>query len=144
MRAMKIICLVLAMTATAIAVTHARRVEGAGAGSASALAAKGGPGFSVSGHAIGLLPGAPGSLALRVTNRQRFTLNVASITARVGDAGPGCPAANVSVGRFRGHLKVKPHHSRRVQVAISLAPLAPDACQGASFPLSFKGRARRG
>jgi hypothetical protein len=140
MRVITIICLVLAFAAAAFAATHEGGARGNGA--AGDLAAK--PkhqGFSISGHAAGLVPGTHGHLRLKVHNRHRFKIRVTSIKTRVGNASATCPASNLSVRRFRGHQKVRGRHSRRFRVRIAMAASAPNACQGVTFPLAYKGRA---
>ena len=137
-----IVCFVLAFAGGAFAAAH----EGGAGGTSAAgdLAAKQKyPGFSITGHVTGLLPGAHGRLRLKVHNRHRFKIRVTSIKTRVGDPSAACRASNVSVRRFRGHKKVPGRHSRRIRVRIRMAASAPDACQGARFPLTYKGRAVR-
>lgn len=142
MKVITIICLVLAFAAAAFAATHEGGARGHGV--AGELAAKREhPGFPISGHADGLEPGARGSLRLKVHNGHGFKIEVTSIKTRVGNASATCPASNVSVRSFRGHEKVPGHHSRRVRVPIAMAASAPKACQGATFPLTYEGRAVR-
>lgn len=141
MKVITIICLVSAFAATAFAATH----EGGARGTAQQASSSSGPirpGFSISGYAAGLVPGAHGSLRLKVHNPHRFDIRVTSIETRVG-ASATCPASNLSVRRFSGHKKVRARHSRYVRVRIAMAASAPDACQRATFPLTYKGRAVR-
>jgi hypothetical protein len=142
MKVITIICLVLAFAAAAFAATHEGGARGNGA--AGELAAKPKhPGFSISGHTAGVVPGAHGRLRLQVHNRHRFKIRVTSIKTRVGNASAICPASNLSVRRFRGHKKVRARHARSFRVRIAMAASAPNACQGATFPLTYKGRAVR-
>ncbi len=102
-----------------------------------------------------LYPGAPAqALPLTISNPNSVPIFVTSITVSAGDA-PGCggtdnltlSAAGVSTA---APLKVPAHGSVRLPTgsvsppAIQLRdlPVNQDACQGASFPLSFSGSAR--
>jgi hypothetical protein len=99
--------------------------------------------FTMRGHVSGLYPGARKRLSIVVRNRSRRALRVRSISTRVRPARRGCGARNVRVARFRGRLRVGPHRSRRVSVAIRMLRSAPQACQKATFRLQFRGRAVR-
>lgn len=100
--------------------------------------------FTVSGTIESLLPGQPGQLRLTVRNTtRRRKIKVVSITVTPGDAAPGCDARQLRVGSFTGALKLRRKQARTVTLPITLATEAPDACQGATFPLTFGGRAVR-
>jgi hypothetical protein len=143
MRTKTIICLVLALAAASLAATHEGCARGGAAGGLGAKHKH--PRFSITGHVAGLLPRAHRKLRLKVHNWHRFKIRVTSIKTRVGNASATCRASNLSVRRFRGHKKVRGRHSRRIRIRIAMAASAPNACQGASFPLTYKGRAvRRG
>jgi hypothetical protein len=99
--------------------------------------------FTLRGHVDGLYPGARVRLLIAVHNRGRRPLRVRSITTRVRDAKPGCSAKNLQIGRYRGRLRVEARHWRNVSVSVRMLPTTPVACQGALFPLAFRGRATR-
>jgi hypothetical protein len=100
--------------------------------------------FTLTGHVIGLYPGSHRRLTIVVRNRSRKPLRIRSVITRVRDAGPACRARNLRVSKFRGRLRVRPHRRRRIAVTVWMRPDAPDGCQGARFPLVFRGRATLG
>jgi len=99
--------------------------------------------FTIAGTVGGLYPGFTGPLVLTVANPQAFTIVVSSITTSVTDATATCLASNLSVGAFSGQLSVPAFGSAQTSVPAGLAPSAPDACIGATFPLSYSGLASR-
>ena len=100
-------------------------------------------GFSISGELTGLYPGAILSLVLTVTNPQTFALKVTSITTTVGDASPVCPSSYLSVSSFNGPLQVAAEGHASATVVASMDHSAPDACQGAAFPLQYMGQGQK-
>jgi len=99
--------------------------------------------FTLRGHVGGLYPGARTRLLLAVHNPGRRPLRVRSITTRVRDAKPGCSGVNLQVDPYRGRLRVGAGRWRNVSVSVRMLPTTPLACQGARFPLAFRGRATR-
>jgi hypothetical protein len=131
----------IALAAAAAALTAMAAIGATGAGPARAT--KGG--FTLAGHIRGLLPGVRRRLVITVHNRGRHPLMVRSISVRIVRApSPGCAAKNLHVSRFRGRLRLRGHATRRIAVRIWILRDSPSACQGAVFPLVFKGRATRG
>lgn len=100
-------------------------------------------GFTLRGHVGGLYPGAHRRLVVVVRNRGRRPLRIRSIVTRVRAARRGCSAKNLRVSRYRGLLLVRPGRSRRVALTIRMSRTSPTACQGAVFPLLFRGRGTR-
>jgi hypothetical protein len=98
--------------------------------------------FTITGGASGLYPGGVGHVALKVRNPFRKRLRVQSLKVRVLDAGRGCRAANLRVAPFRGFVDLRPRRSRVVRLNARLAAAAPQACNGARFPLRFSGKGR--
>jgi hypothetical protein len=98
--------------------------------------------LQVTGNVEGLYPGRQMWIELRVRNRYSHSITVRSIRVRVGDASPACLGSNLKTSRR--HLKrvIPPHSKRRVRLRIEMAPNAANACQGATFPLKFRARAR--
>jgi hypothetical protein len=82
-------------------------------------------------------------LRLRVGDPAPFAILVREVTVTVHNANPGCPHRYVHVASYSGSLRVPPHGSSALRLAITLLPSAPDVCQGARFPLEFHGRAVR-
>lgn len=97
--------------------------------------------FGISGSVTGLYPGASMPLVLTVSNHQEFTIVVTSITTSVGSPNPACASANLTVTQFIGDLSVPAKGTSNVAVTVTLTHAAPDACQGAVFPLQYIGTA---
>jgi hypothetical protein len=131
----------IVVAAAAAALTAMAAIGAVGAGPVRAT--KGG--FTLAGNIRGLLPGVHRRLVITVHNRGRRPLLVRSISVRiVRAASPGCAAKNLYVSRFRGRLRLRGHATRRIAVRVWMVRNSPSACQGAVFPLVFKGRATRG
>ena len=99
--------------------------------------------FGIHGGTTGLYPGRSQPLELTVTNPQSFAITVTSITTAVGPASAACPAADLQVGPFGGSLAVPAGGRAAVAVTATLAGAAPDACQGALFPLQYTGQGQK-
>jgi hypothetical protein len=99
-------------------------------------------GFRISGSARDLLPGVLDRLTVTVRNPYPFAIRVTAIRAGARDSG-ACKAENLRLTALRRPLVVPQRSVRRFTLPIELASDAPDACQGASFPLVFSGRAVR-
>src|SRR3954470_14986873 len=85
----------------------------------------------------GLYPNADASVPVTVHNPADYELAVHSANVTVGDARPGCPAANLQAFSYSGDVVAPPHGDATIPVRMHMLGSAPDACQGASFPLSF-------
>jgi hypothetical protein len=99
--------------------------------------------FRIAGSIRGLYPGASARLVLTVINSHHFGIVVTSISTTVGRPKARCVASNLTVHRFSGQLKVPASRSAKVSVSVALSRRAPNACQGAAFPLTYSGLARR-
>jgi hypothetical protein len=99
--------------------------------------------LTVSGSMRWLFPGRSTRLPLVVRNNRGFRIRLVSLTVRVRDARPGCGKRYLRVGRLRRKLLVPPHGFRTVDLAITMLRSAPNACQGAVFPLRYTARGRR-
>lgn len=97
----------------------------------------GADGFTVAGEIDGLYPGAVATLDATVTNPYPFAIRVSSVAVGVGDAGPGCPASMLEVGGSVGSVEVAGHATGTVPLEVRMQASAPDACQGAMWPLRF-------
>jgi hypothetical protein len=78
-------------------------------------------------------------LVLTVFNQSKVGITVTSITTTVGNASAACPAADFYVTRFTGSLAIPAFHAASVTVVATMSHSAPDACQGAVFPLYYSG-----
>jgi hypothetical protein len=97
--------------------------------------------LELSGHVDGLYPGAVTSMRVEIRNGSGRPVLLRSVRAIVGDAGPGCKSQNLWTRRFRGRRELQARSSVPVTVRIGMLATAPDACQGARFPLDFSARA---
>lgn len=93
--------------------------------------------FTIAGEIDGLYPGAARTLDATVTNPYPFAIRVSSVTVIVGDAGPSCPATMLEVGGSAGGVEVAGHATGIVLLEVRMEMRAPDACQGATWPLRF-------
>lgn len=99
--------------------------------------------FGITGRVKGLFPGHSTRLVLKVTNREGFAIVVTRIATTVKKANAGCTAANLSVSVFSGHLSVRPHGSAKTKVRARMATKAPNRCSAATFPLVYRGVAKK-
>jgi hypothetical protein len=101
------------------------------------------PRFRVQGRVGGLYPGALKTMRVKVRNPYAFPIRIRRLRASVGAARPGCTAANLQVRRARANVVVRPRRTVRVRLRVRMRPSAPEACQGARFPLRFRATAVR-
>lgn len=108
------------------------------------------------GRLSSLLPGGPPqALPLTVGNPNPAPVFVTSVTVTAGGDPPGCPSAeNLALAAAgvspAAPLRIPPRASAALPapgvaaptIQLRNLPVNQDACQGASFPLSFSGRAR--
>jgi hypothetical protein len=99
--------------------------------------------FTVSGTVTGLYPGADRPLRLVLRNPHPFAIRVTALWAEVGDASRRCRGYNLSVSGLGSAVTIAPRGDRRVVLRATLLGWAPAACRGASFRLSYGGRAVR-
>ena len=101
------------------------------------------PALSVSGGLRFLYPGAHRRLPLVVRSNRGFRIRVVSLTVRVGNARRGCGREYLRVDRLRGSFVVPPHGFRTLDLPVTMARSAPDACKRAVFPLRFTAGGHR-
>ena len=99
--------------------------------------------FVVSGRVEGLRPGGTRSLALTVQNPNSVAIRVTSITVAAGTARPGCPGSSLVLPQWTGSLPVAQRGTASLSVNVRLPAGAPDACQGATWPLTYGGTAEK-
>ncbi len=100
-----------------------------------------------SGRARGLYPGGRKRTLVAVRNPLEHPVKVRWVRTTVKDASSACSGHNLLARRSRGlrqlsdgrwrHARVPPDTSRWVRVRILMRRPAPNACQGATFPLRF-------
>lgn len=95
--------------------------------------------FTVSGEVSGLYPGIDTTLPARVHNPLDVTLRIVSLGAVTTADDPACPEDYLVVADATPDVVVAPGASATVPLGVHLDRVAPDACQGASFSLTFRG-----
>lgn len=93
--------------------------------------------FTMSADFTGLYPGARLTAPVTVHNSRSFAIDVKAATVLVADASPTCVAGNVVAHSFSGDVRVPANGTTTVPVRMEMVASAPDACQGAVFPLTF-------
>jgi len=116
---------------------------GGSAGLAAAPSAAAPTTFGIAGSVGGLYPGDSAPLRLKLRNPYGFAIVVTSISTAVSSAGPKCVSGNLTVPAFTGQVKVPARGQAQTFVTVTLRHKAPDGCQGAVFPLSYSGIARK-
>ncbi len=99
------------------------------------------PGLALSGHVAGLLPGQQTRMTIHVKNRLHRVIHLRSIRTTVRAAASGCSGTNLVVAAYRGRLRIRAGGWSRVFVSVRMRRDSPNACQGKTFPLTFKGQA---
>jgi hypothetical protein len=113
--------------------------------------------FTIAGGASGLYPGGRLPLGLTVTNPQSFGIRVDTVTVKVSDpAGggrtPKCTGAAIEIGLpgadpvpagqpIPVSVDLGKKATASAQLEVRMIADAPDACQGASFGLTYSGTA---
>jgi hypothetical protein len=95
--------------------------------------------FRIRGHVKGMYPGRHRRLVVQISNPQGRAIVVTSITARVRRAVRGCRGSNIRMRRFSGAKLVPAWGHAKVRLRVRMLSTAPDACEGARFPMAFSG-----
>lgn len=107
-------------------------------------AGKSTPQLRATGKVRGLYPGATKRMKVGVRNRYPDPVRLGFVRTRAADANPGCTRKNLSIRpRTPTQKGIPAGKRRRVRVAVTMLATAPDACQGARFPLRFRVRGGR-
>jgi hypothetical protein len=96
----------------------------------------------------GLYPGGqPKPLTLAIKNTYAYQIKIVSVTAKVGAVTnrPGCAGTpqNLSVPAKAGPIRVKPRKTAKVVMTVVMPRTVANACQGATFMITFTARAVR-
>lgn len=101
----------------------------------------GGQTMPITGGVVGLYPGFSTTLTLSLNNPNPFAASVTGLTITPADASLSCPASYLQIGAFTGPLTIPANSTGTTSVSIGLSSTAPDACQGATFPLTYTAQA---
>ena len=140
-----LIALVTASAAVA-SVTHARHPVKDGRDIELIASVKG---FGIKGVPVtGLYPGAMRPLRLKMTNKYPYSIAVAAPIARVAattnKAGCTGGVAHLGIGPTGiRRLVIPAHKSKTVVLQVAMPATVANACQGATFKISFRARATR-
>lgn|GEM_PF-2213421 len=104
-----------------------------------------GAAFRIGGAVKGLFPGKKKIMTVKLRNPNRFPIVVKELKIRVRPSNKlGCPATSISVRkRLRVSVVVPARGRAKKSVPVKLKPTAPSSCQGARWPLKFRGGAVR-
>ena len=100
------------------------------------------PAVRIRGDVDGLYPGASTVLYARVRNRSHRPIRVLRVKTRVGSPSAACDRIALHAKRIRPRVVIGAHHRRRLRIPVRLRASAPDACQGAAFPLRYRARVK--
>jgi hypothetical protein len=96
----------------------------------------------------GLYPGEPPQpLTLRIKNTYGYAVKITAVKTKLAAATnrPGCTGtrANLVVSHKAGAIVIKPKKTAAVVMTVVMPPTVADACQGATFRMTFTARAVR-
>jgi hypothetical protein len=96
----------------------------------------------------GLYPGASRTLTVRIKNAYTYPVKVASVKTKLAVATnrPGCGGTrgNLIVSRRGGSIAIKPTKTANLVMTVVMPPTVVNACQGATFRITFTAHAVRG
>ena len=96
----------------------------------------------------GLYPGAGRAFTLQIKNTYPYPVRITAVKAKVAAATnrPGCAGikTNLAVTHRGGAFTVKPKKAAPVIMTVVMPKTVADACQGATFKITFTARAVRG
>ncbi|HKV67182.1 MAG TPA: hypothetical protein VJN72_03770 [Gaiellales bacterium] len=96
----------------------------------------------------GLYPGATRTMTLQIKNTYPYPVKITAVKTKVVAATnhPGCAGTrtNILVSRKGGAFSIKPKKTVPVIMTVVMPKTVVDACQGATFKITFTARAVRG
>ena len=93
--------------------------------------------FELTGDVTGIYPNATVVAPVRVHNSEQYALTVESTQVLIGDAAAGCDASNLTARAVGPPVVVAAGGVANIPIQVHMLASAPDACQGATFPLTF-------
>ncbi len=95
----------------------------------------------------GLYPRATKTLTLQIKNTYAYAVKITAVKTKIAAATsrPGCAGtrANLVINRKAGAFVIKPKKTALVVMTVVMPPTVADACQGATFRMTFTARAVR-
>jgi hypothetical protein len=97
--------------------------------------------FKIKGQLEGLVPGKRNRLPLKLINDNRYTIKVKWLAVRASTSDtPGCEASSLKIPKRKSYsLTIAKKRKTEALYPIRLKKTAPARCQGAAWPLRFKG-----
>lgn len=96
----------------------------------------------------GLYPGATRTMTLQIRNTYPYPVRITAVKTKVAAATnhPGCAGTrtNILVSHKSGAFAIKPKKTAPVVMTVVMPKTVVDACQGATFKITFTVRAIRG
>ena len=84
-----------------------------------------------------LYPGSVRPVRLRIKNLLARKVRILALQLKTGQPTSGCPAWAVSGGHLNLRMTIARRGTRTAYGSVRMLATAPDACEGASVPLSF-------
>lgn len=147
MRTLALLIALVTASAAVASVTHARHSDQDGHDIELIASVK--KGFGIKGVPVtGLYPGATRPLKVTITNTYGFAIKVSAPTARVAAATnrAGCTGAASNLGVISAGLRslpIRAHKKKTVVLQVAMPSTVANACQGATFKISFRAKATR-
>ena len=94
----------------------------------------------ISGHVRGLFPGAKVWMPVRVRSVTGVSIRLTGLRATVGAPSVDCPSSMLRVRPLREQPVVAARRTLHVRLRVRLRRIAPEACQGVRFPLTFSAQ----
>jgi hypothetical protein len=147
MRLLALLIALVTASAAVAAVTHAGHADPDGRDLVLIASVK--RGFGVNGVPVtGLYPGARRPLKITITNTYAFAIKVAAPTAKVAAATTkaGCTGVAANLGIASAGLRrlsIRAHKQKTLTLEVAMPATVANACQGATFTISFRAQATR-
>jgi len=97
---------------------------------------------------VGLYPGAAKTLTLRIKNTYPYPVKITAVKTKIAAPTnrPGCTGTrtNLLVSHRGGAIPIKPKKTASVIMTVVMPSTVLNACQGATFKITFTARAVRG
>jgi hypothetical protein len=84
-----------------------------------------------------LYPGSVRAVKLRIKNLLSHRVRLLALQLKTGQPNKRCPAWAVTGGRLAVRMTIARRGTRTAYASVRMLASAPDACEGASVPLSF-------
>ena len=94
----------------------------------------------IRGHIEGLYPGQQTTIQARARNRTSGPVRLRWVLTDVGRAGSGCASRWLRTERIEPRAWIAAGERLRLEIPVAMPAAAPDACQNATFPLSYVTR----